>query len=683
MLPPDPVVPEQAPPAVDPAASVATQAPVNPLVPIPLTPEDLKFWRAEIERSRTQKNDVIAAWDSEGNLERYTPKSVKATGGTDRDAKVNVAKDFSDVERKIAALFYDTPKITLVPDPETDGAALPLQAEIINALLSDKRMHAMATIRPTIQDCLVAIQPVPTEIGYNSVSVNVDQPVLDPVSQQPVIDPMTGAPAMQQMPVIVWEEFFWKKISGKATLLPSMLKDTQYDAAPWEGFEFRWPASQAIKAFALPKDIKAADSESGGKPYFTPLGESNETGEPMIAGVKLWYRAHLRDDAVTHPEVIRELVLIEGRDEPAVHRNCPYQEIGTDGRLTPNSIIGYPMHPLALRDLTDSAYVAADCTITAPLTLELNKYRTQVVQKRDASKLHLLFDTSKVNPEVRQKIEDGDTPKMIPVEAGALDQGVERIVQQVPAVELGRENYEGQRIIEHDRAQVLGIDANQVGATSQNSKTATEITTAQRNTDARFEQERQRAVRWFLTGVQKLSALVLRYGDRVAVEILGQKRGQVWLQARDAGQFNRFSFEIVADSGNYIDIEARKRVDMQLYNMTAKDPSLNRGVVQARLATDFGLDPSQWIVTKPPEQKPEPPTLSISVKPEDLDPALPSYVGTYAILTAGGVKGLPPPTYVPPVMAPQAEHGGMAELTPRLNQHQMDESGAQSGPKVM
>jgi hypothetical protein len=161
----------------------------------------------------------------------------------------------------------------------------------------------------------------------------------------------------------------------------------------------------------------------------------------------------------------------------------------------------------------------------------------------------------------------------------------------------------------------------------------------------------------------------------------------MWVQARDAGQFNRFSCEIVIDSGSYVDVEERKRQDLQLYNLTAKDPTLNRSVIQARLATDFGLDPAAWLVTKQPEEKPEPPTVSIAVKPEDLDPMLPSYVGTYAILTAGGVKGLPPPQPVavmPPAPQPnEPGHGGMAELTPRLNQHQLSESGESSGPKVM
>ena len=59
----------------------------------------------------------------------------------------------------------------------------------------------------------------------------------------------------------------------------------------------------------------------------------------------------------------------------------------------------------------------------------------------------------------------------------------------------------------------------------------------QRNADARFEQERQRVLEWWLCGVQKVASLVLRYGDRIAVEVLGPQRGQQWVQAKQQNLF--------------------------------------------------------------------------------------------------------------------------------------------------
>lgn len=681
MIDPQASLPDPAVPA--PETLVAKPPPARPGV-LPLSKDDKQFWDEEIERSEKQREQRISQWDVKGNLARYTNANIAAV-----KSDIDTGKDFSQVEQKKAALFYDTPEIALIPDPGTDGSVLQLHQEIINAMLGPRRMDAKATVLPTIQDCLVAIQPVPTEIGYSAVTVEVPQPPpLDPMTGQPAIDPMTGMAAQPQMtPVVVWEEIFWRKISANSQLLPVLLKHSQYDSSPWLGHRWLKPVSQVRQEFPFLGPDWKGGAESKSKPWFDTTAESTDTGEKMVGGVKIWYRASLRDPNVTHPDVIRVLEMVDGDPEPLVHQNLPYQEIGRDGRLTPNSMIGYPTHPLALRDLTDSAYVAADLSLVNALTRELNVSRTNNIQQRDGNRLHVLIDSSKVNPDVRDKIEQGNAPKFIPVEPGALENGIDSIMAQVPSLTQGRESFLIQDIIERDRDGIFGMNQNTQNPNAEGGKTATEIKTVQRNTDARFEQERQRVLQWWLAGVQKVSALVLRYGDRMAADILGPQRGQAWVQARDAGQFTRFSFDIVIDSGTFVDVEERKRQDMQLYNMTAKDPTLNRSVVQARLATDFGLDPAAWLITKQPEEKPEPPTVSISVKPEDLDPSLPSYVGTYAILTAGGVKGLPPPQPVaimpPPVQPNEPDHGGMSELTPRLNQHQLSETGASSGPKVM
>ena len=704
---PAPQLPAPLPPPAPPTAA-SMLAP-----PLPLSKDDLTFWATEIERAKKLNVDTIAAWDVKGNLERYTPKNV-AKASKD----INVAKDFSDVERKKAALFYDTPQIALIPDQGTAGPPLMLFQELLNALLSPKRMKSKATAMAAIQDCLVAIQPCPTEIGYTAITEMVQPPAppmpppvpgMAAASDQPAGLPSSLAgEAPAPVPVTVYEHIFWDKLSPASILIPRLFQSTKYDDAPWLGYRWRRPASQVRREHSLGEEVPLSDNSGDDKPYFEPLGEGDpDNGEPMCSGVKLWYRACLRDPAVSHPLVIRELVLVDGVEQPVVHKPLACQTIGPDGRLTADSMVGYPLHPLALRDLTDCAYVAADVTLTAPLTRELNKFRTQVIQRRDGSRLHTLIDVSRINDEVRQKIGQGDEPTMIPVEAGALDAGADKIMAQVPALTLGRESYEGQHMIERDRAQVLGIDANQVGtAGASGSKTATEVQNVQRNADARFEQERLRALEWWLCGVQKVAALVLRYGDRIAVDVLGPQRGQQWIQSK--GQLGAFSYDTVIDSGNYIDLEARKRQTLQLYNMTAQDPATHHEEILQQMAYEFGIDPAKWIVTEKPEKHPDPPALSINVKPEDLDPALPSYVGTHAILTAGGIKGLPPPLTMAqapalpgaggaalqlppgapppggaPLSPPLQEHGGMTERAPLLNQHQQDETGQRSGPPVL
>src|SRR4030095_1229964 len=144
-------------PPVPPPAAPPTSAPVAPGLPpgvqppLPLSQDDLTFWRSEIERAEKLRTDTIAAWDVEGNLERYTPRSVKAGDGGGVTLDVNVAKDFSDVERKKAALFYDTPTVALVPDQGTPSVELLLMQELINAMLGPKRMKSKSMAMATIQ----------------------------------------------------------------------------------------------------------------------------------------------------------------------------------------------------------------------------------------------------------------------------------------------------------------------------------------------------------------------------------------------------------------------------------------------------------------------------------------------------------------------------------------------------
>ena len=642
---------------------------------LPFTDEDRTYWRSEISRARKDRDDRIERWGVEDNLERYAPSSAQPS-------QINTGKDFSDVERKKAALFYDTPQVILTADPGVDPGAVQLHQEYLNTLLGPQYLDAKATALRAIQGCLVAIQPAPVEIGYTNTVVDAPGEV----------DPMTGMPAPAQ-PVVVHEAFYIKAVSEKATLLPCDFRSTRYDEAPWVGYDWRLPLSQVKREYGLPEDWRGG-SDGKDLPFFRQKDEPRAEGdEPMVSGVTIWYKASVRDEQVVHPEVQRILVLADGQDEPLKHADAPYQDFQTDGRLTPNSVTGYPLHPLVIRDGIDTAWVQADLTVTASLTREIHKFREQVVQRRDASRNHLLYDADAFNPEVRQKFETNTIPELIPVEAGKLAGGMQTILAQVPPITLGRESYDGQNIMERDREGILGIGSNQVGQMTATRRTATEVSTTQRNTDARFEQERQRVLEWWLKGVQKLSAFVLRYGDRLATDVLGPQRGQAWVQARDQGVFGRFNFDIVIDSGRYVDIEARKRQDLQIYNLMRRDPALNPAPLVRRLGEDFGLDLSELLQPPPPpEPKPEPPKVSLSVSAQDLQPMAPWYPALYTMLSAAGVQNLPPPamTGPPPVAGPPppptppggGPHGGPVPAADRIEQHQLEETGNQSGPPV-
>jgi hypothetical protein len=672
----DPQIPTVGPPTDSATARPATVAGM-PQPRIPLTPEQITIFKKEIDRARQLREEKIIEWQVEENVKRYAPAAKTDSG-------VNVGVDFRDVERKGAALFYDTPHVSVLPGPEGHPQAAVLHQEVLNGLLSAQKMNAKATALKAIKNCLVTIQPAFTVIGYSPTTVEV-------------ADPLTQVPT----PVTVHDEVFWSHFSAQAGLLPVDFRDTDYDKSPWIGQEWKKPVSQVRREYGFPEDWQPA----AGSDRRVTFGEHKDpagSGDPPVGGVTLWYYAHRFDETVSHPEVIRILVFVDGYDEqPVKHENVPWQTLDPMGRLTPDSVRGYPIHPLTLRDFPDSAWVPADSSQTGPMTKEINAYLGQAKGKRESNRLILLVDVDQIDTDGIARIADMKPLEhldlsIVPVKGDALARGADAVMKQVPTLDLGRETYLGLEIFEQKRDQILGISAPQGGVRDKSARTATEITTVQRNADARFEQERQRALEWWLAGVRKLSALVVKYGERCAEEILGPQRAQQWLQFRDQGLLGRFTFEVAIDSGKYLDVEADRRQFLQVVNFAAKSPFINQKTLWMKFCEKFGYDPTQWIVDPQPP-KPEPPALAVSSKAEDF--VLPQGVILLeimkqlgyeippgAIKLAMGMKLMMPAeggagNEAQPAVNPETP--AQADKAPRLDQHQLDETGGLSGPGPM
>jgi hypothetical protein len=339
--------------------------------------------------------------------------------------------------------------------------------------------------------------------------------------------------------------------------------------------------------------------------------------------------------------------------------------------------------------------------VTAPLTKELNKYRSITVRNRDQNRLAMLYDPERLNPEAKDKMDKGQA--FIPVEPGSLDAGVDKVMAQVGQISQGRENWTGQDYIERDIERMHGIGANQVGQQSASAKTATEVQTVQRNTEARFEQERQRVLEWYLDVVRVFDALVLRYADvRTAVKVLGVAAGQAWANNKQslAGQYR---YEIQIDSGKYVDVEANKRQLTQLLNMVGQSQHVNIVPILEKIATAYGIDPSQMVIAQPPKAQPDPPKVNVTVSADHLNPALPQFKIVLEILAQGGyvvsqeaiaaataqaqiqatVQGALGNTIETPTPQPGTEPPQIGQTLPKmptLNQHQSEESGALTGP---
>jgi hypothetical protein len=672
---------------------------------IPLTPEKLTYWREAIKKARQKRSEVATkdGWDD--NLKRVQPA---------QGADINIGVDFADVERKKAALLFDTPFVALTEPAQGLEQAVVIHQELLNTLLGPEHADVQPVALRAIFNCLCPAGIGPVLVGYHCTKQNIEQNiiVIDPATKLPVLDPLTQEPQTQKVtvPVPIHEKFFATDLSPKALLLPAELRTTAYQkSAQWMGYEWQKPLSQVRRELGKPAGWtpQGGRSESE-KPYFEH-GEDHQdaAGDPPISGVTLWYVAALdaKPGQAVHPERLRKLTLLDGSDEPVEHLDSPDQTLAEDGRLTPDSLIGFNIRPLVLRDLSDSAWIPSDCAITANLTKEQQRYREIALRKRDTNVNVIGYDVERLPTEALAKAKkEAGTGNTIwlPLPTGSLVNGGSDTAAQLAQAVQNRETYLDQDLIARDRARVLGMENNQVGASDKKTKTATETSLIQRNTDARFEQERQRVLKWYLYDlVKSFDALVLRYCDeRLATEILGQQKAAIWLQAKPA-LAGGYRYTLQMDSGKYLDVEADRRQMLQIINFAAKSPYVNQQTLWAKFAEKFGFDPTTFLV-QPEPQKPEPPKLSITAKAEDF--VLPQGAILLEIMHA---LGYPIPAQavqnalamqqqmVQQGMLQQAEtgkplppghaqgtpqHGGGADKAERIDQHNLDETGALPGP---
>jgi hypothetical protein len=716
--------------------------------------EKLNAFKAAIQRARKKREAVAEEYGWDDNRERYVPKPKRDSQGVVTH-DVNVGADFRDVERKKAALLYDTPEIALTPDepdrpvsqpnpmqpqqPQlTIGTLVSWHQELVNGLLGPRHANVKPVMLKGLFDVLCPSGVGVFKAGYETRTVPVEAPQIGP-DGMPAMNPITGQPLTRPVDLPIWERWFISRVSPMGLLIPADFKDTDHALAPWIGYDYCLPASHARRVFNLGDDWKPKGTDAK-KPYFDAEEDAKYTADdPPVIVSYIEYKAeyYAEPGQVVHPEQINQLILVDDR----VVKNDPHPDQTIDpqtARLTLDSINTFTVKTLTIRDYSDSAWVASDCTATGALTKEINKYRTVTVKQRDGQRNIVLYDPSKLTADARAKIEKGDISTWVPVDpdalmaAGANGSG---IMQQVTTIQQGRESYIGQDYIERDRDKILGLADNQVGANTQTKRTATESSIVQRNSEARFEQERQRVLECYLHLVRTFDTLVLRYCDaRNASLILGPQKGQLWAQHK-AALLGGYHYELQVDSAKYMDVEANRRQWLQVYSQLRPDPNVNAVPILKKVASAFGLDPAEVVVAELPEKKPDPPKVTIAISADQFNPALPQFPIVVEIARQGGfnitpetvllaqqqvqamgLSGRSPvsgeqetvdtpdpndpmgmgtiqspagPSSVPaagvagnPGATKQNVHPGAMSQAPSLSKHLMNESGNQPGPTV-
>lgn len=549
---------------------------------------------------------------------------------------------------------------------------------------------------------------------------------LGPTQPPPMAPP---APPMM-VPNIVRERYFWERISPAAVLIPDTFSGSVYDKAPWLGYRMEecWPILKNRYHLTLDEPPKTKQQQDEIRIKSDDTALQPRASDEKVSYTEIWYRAAYFDPAISDPERFRVLVLLDGHNQPLVHKDSPYQTIDPRGKFV-MGVKGNPIHIGALRYLSDSAFPPSEPTIGRVLNEELNKGRTQMVQQRDRNMPMRVVDLGRI----------GGNPGLMKLKANvnngwivlpSWDPNNPPFGRVDPTV-YPRENFTFNEILDADMGELWAMGRNQRGQESDSSITATEISKIDEWATTRLDKERRQMLRYFVQGVRKLGALIQRFStDTSFIEIVGpdqQKRMVPWNKQTIAGEF---VYRINPDSSIRVDQSQQQQRVMKVYELLRKDPNVNANYLLEQIAEEWNMDPQQLINKQPPEKGPDPASVTIRLDPVALDvrnPNIPIYL---AILREAGYKsldqpdqsmggltpvqaalqysafqqavvshgmggqlppngppvigGAPVPALEPPVATPaQGEHEGMAPRTSPISKHSADQTGNRSGPPPM
>ncbi len=587
------------------------------------------------------------------------------------------------------------------------NAIISAHRELLNDLLGPDHADILPTIHKVILDCLVTAGVGATMIGFQAFQNEIPTP---PELAMKFLSANPPQMPPKTVPQPVAEMFYWLRMPSKKFRVPADFADTDFDKSPWLGYDFRLPTAMANQIMNIPKDYQGK-SEKDKRLLETTKDNEQPSTLPYIEGTIVWYYASLFDEDVVNPYVMRQHIFIDGV-EGFVEKNneSPYQTILPNGRLSADSMIGNPIHVLAIRSLPDSAFVPSDSSMIRPLVRELCTFRTQQVQERDANIPRILYDATKILPDTLAKIQAGTVGSMIGVGPDTLMNGIDKVMVQVVQGTQTRGSYQANDYIQHDLDKTLGMDSIGAGVSGDKSKTATEIGTVDKIRSIRLDHERRVILAWYLKGVQKFSALVCRFlTPQLTTSMIGPEAAQAWASWDKKTWDGRFVIKARPDSQIKLDAASERKFALDLYQFVAKDPMVNRTKLLESLFQKAGLNPADLIVPPPEPKKPDP-SVGFTFKGEDLlSPAAPqvreilmqcgiklspqavqqSASQLFAQMQIGVVDALGHPVKTMPAEAPDqsqtpantAEHGGTIEKVRPLSQQSSDLSGQRPGVK--
>ncbi len=676
-----------APPPMMPVPKV-TPPPEDLLPQMALSEEEVQKWWARVDLDRQRRKRESDRWRK--LFKGYMPTYQSNADYDDVNSNIH----FRNAHLKIAEVWAQLPELILTPreplrepilDPQTQQPLSPdhlvaIKREVLNTQLGRDGANVDLTILEALFDIFATTGIGATKICYEADVVPVPD---EPPAQMPGSILGLSQPA-PPVPVVVNERTRWYRFSANKLLIPHGWTSTAYDEAPYLAMEFAEPLTpMARKKHRLPPDFQATASRDE---LLIDAGERDPGPGTLelLKGVEIWLHAADFDPGQPNRDVFYRLVLIEGMKERAAsYTQSPYQTIGDDGRLTADSMIGNPIHPITLRVASDQAWIPPDAAFTDPLVRIENTWMRQDTQLRDANIPRFVADVQlKV---ALDKLREAGVGGGAYVDTNVMSQGKERLLVQLPFLERAQSDATGREHLQRAIQETLGISPNQAGGFSSTIRSATEVATVQANVSVRLKGEQNILLARVLQGVRKFDSLLQRYMTEPGyVAILGATGARHLVAYDNSHLQGRYAYDAHPDSQLTIDETSRIKKYTDFTNFEAKNPYLSLAENLRVGCNVFGYDPSRMM--KQPDPPPPPPiSLALNLAAPNLAENL-LLPDVRQILISHGIQ-------IAPVAGPEVAalaqvqaartaaqpHGGGVAKADLVDKHHSDETGKQVG----
>lgn len=606
-----------------------------------------KSWHDRIDASRRVRKDLFDRhWTTNVNFRMQMPF---AQGDDDSAAhdRVAVPEDWARTRQKTAQIAYQIPKILASAKRPEYATAAPVATAATNEYL--KRCRFDYTLDENMADVInaagLAACVVSVDVRTESVEVEVPRPPigLDPLTSQPIPDPQ--GPDTQTVEQVIYKGFKIDRISPGALLWPAEFAGSDWDRAPWLGYDAWMTTAEAKRRFpSIPKDFSGSPSGPAllSKDVQTRASRSTDDGDTSSTDTDdtkyarvttIWYQTACYDEAVAHPHALSTVVFVDGVDDPVEQGPSDWQTWideqpaqpgapGPDGQPgppvppVPGHYLGltrYPIRVVTLTYVSDLATPPSDSQAARPQVREMIRSRSQMIRQRDHSVPVRWFDVNRLDELTVARLQNGEWLDMIPVNGRG-----EGVIGEVARASYPRESFQFASVIGQDLDRTWSMSNASLGIMNDTERSATEVQTASNANDTRLHYEKSRVGRYVAEVGGVLFSLMQRFMDETDyVSVVGPD-GLERLQAINAQSLaGDFAFDFKVDSSDRIDSGARVDRALKAYNILAESPTTNRMNLEKEIWEALGFDPAKMMV-QPPPPKEEPANISFRFSGEDM-----------------------------------------------------------------